>query len=248
MKLWESRPMPERERRWLTGVTGTVWAGVLAWNVSHVQEHLAQHLIHGWRMWALSFAPDILILIGVWKLRYRSADVIGWLMAHVGVAWLSWAALSTTEATASGRLFAMAPIGTVVLMTLALEFEESRPTPEPSPSPVSDRPTRTRTTRTITPRLPAPVADATPAEPPRLVADPAPWVSASLVPAQDGERPARPSRERAREILLGLDDLEAVSCGYLHRTYGGSDRWWVDQKRSLRAELAQMETEVLTST
>lgn len=221
MKLWQERPMPAGERKALTVVVVVVWVIALAMNVGHVADHLRQLRFAV----ALAVTPDFLLLIGVWKLRYRPKSPVAWLALVFGLAWLVWSALSTTEPDASHRIVALAPIGVAIVATLLLELGDGRAAPEPSPAPEAARPARVRA-----PRRPAPVVEPTAQlEPPAVeVEEPVP-----VKPA----RPERPSRERAREILLALDGVDAVSNGHLSRTYGGSDVWWGQRKGDLRAEL-----------
>lgn len=217
MKLWETRPMPPSERRWMTRVTAVAWAGVLAWNVSHVFDHLGQHRTDGWRQLALSFVPDILILIGVWKLRYSPKAIVGWLMTLVGLAWLCWAALSTSEPTISGRIIALAPIATVVLMTLALEFEQARaaePEPErseqesereseqiPSVTPSASPKTRART-RAARPERPSATPSESPNGPTILPSD-APLTEPLAVLPATPKDPIRTESIRAEAMAVG---------------------------------------------
>jgi hypothetical protein len=57
-------------------------------------------------------------------------------------------------------------------------------------------------------------------------------------------RPGRaPSRPKARAILLGLPDFEAVPGAELARRYGGSDSFWLYAKERVRVELAALTVE-----
>jgi hypothetical protein len=55
-----------------------VWLIALAMNVSHVYDHLGQAgiRIDDTRRAVLCLAPDVLLLIGVWKLRYRARSAL----------------------------------------------------------------------------------------------------------------------------------------------------------------------------
>lgn len=142
MSIWEDKPMPDVERRVLSVATALVWLFALAVNVDHVEQHLhsggASAVETEWLRWA----PDVLLLVGAWKLRYRPRSIVAWSMLVVGVAWLVWAALSMATPTATGRIVSLLPIAVALLMTLALEFKERRqvvvetpPAPEPTARP-----------------------------------------------------------------------------------------------------------------
>jgi hypothetical protein len=68
--------------------------------------------------------------------------------------------------------------------------------------------------------------------------------------APAADRPARefkpgraPGRPKARAILLGLSDFEAVPGAELARRYGGSDSFWLYAKERVRVELAALTVE-----
>jgi hypothetical protein len=139
---WPDKPMPDPERRLLTTLSAGVWLIALAMNVSHVYDHLGQKDIQvdDTRRAVLCLAPDVLLLIGVWKLRYRARSAVAWAMVGTGLAWLAWSALSTAQASPSAWMLAIAPIGVAVLTTLALEFKHAPEPPgeSPAPAPVVD--------------------------------------------------------------------------------------------------------------
>jgi hypothetical protein len=57
-------------------------------------------------------------------------------------------------------------------------------------------------------------------------------------------KPGRaPSRPKARAILLGLPDFEAVAGAELARRYGGSDSFWLYAKERVRVEIAALTVE-----
>jgi hypothetical protein len=220
--MWADKPMPDGERQLLTALSAGVWLIALAMNVSHVYDHLGQkHIgIDDTRRAVLCLAPDVLLLIGVWKLRYRARSAVAWAMVATGLGWLAWSALSTAEASLSAWVLAVAPIGVAVLTTLALEFKHAEPIPatglgisppESKPEPRSYESSATQ--------------DAPPA------------------PSRKESAKGAPSREEARAILMGLEDFEAVSNGRLSREHGCSDVWWGRQKKALRTELAELTTE-----
>lgn len=132
MSAWDDKPMPDIERRVLGGATAVVWLFALAVNVDHVERHLrsagASSVETDWLRWA----PDVLLLVGAWKLRYRPRSIVAWSMLAVGAAWLVWAALSMAASTITSRIVALLPILVALLMTLALEFKE-REVVEPEP-------------------------------------------------------------------------------------------------------------------
>lgn len=233
MKLWNERPMPPSERKALTCVVVVVWVIALAMNVGHVADHLSQM---GFSVY-LAVTPDFLLLVGVWKLRYRPKAVVAWLSLAFGLSWLVWSALSTTRAEPSHQIIALAPIGVAIVATLLLELGEGRPVTGTLPARKA-RPQRRPVSHpepTVETILPA---DAPLTEPlPLLGKTPPDGV-------QTEAKPTRPSRDRAREILLGLDDLGAVSNGQLSRSYGGSDVWWGQQKKALQGELDRLGDEL----
>jgi hypothetical protein len=141
--IWPDKPMPDGERRLLTTLSAGVWLIALAMNVSHVYDHLGQAgiRIDDTRRAVLCLAPDVLLLIGVWKLRYRARSAVAWAMVGTGLAWLAWSALSTAKPTLSAGMLAIAPIGVAVLTTLALEFKHAEePADAPAPSPSAEKP------------------------------------------------------------------------------------------------------------
>lgn len=212
--MWADKDMPDRERQILTALSAGVWLIALAMNVSHVYSHLGQTNIDidPDRRAILGLAPDVLLLIGVWKLRYRPRSVIAWSMVATGLGWLAWAALSTAKQNPSAWILAVAPIGVAVMTTLALEFRQAAaPAPQPAP-PV--RPIEKDSRTAGEPPAPAPATD---------------------------ERKQCPSREAARRILLDLDlagTLAETSNAELGRLHGGSDVWW-GKRRGEHAQALQ---------
>jgi hypothetical protein len=224
--MWADKPMPDTERRILGAATAAVWLFALAVNVNNVERHLrsggASEIETTWLRWA----PDVLLLVGAWKLRYRPRSAIAWSMLGLGVAWLVWAGLSMAAPTATGRIVSLLPILVALLMTLALEF---KPAPEPAaeaPAPVVDAPTE-----------PAPVLLPAP--------DPATDIAVQVAPAprKVAAKPKGcPTRVAARQILLDLDPVafETTSNAELGRLYGGSDNWWGQRRREVADELAKI--------
>jgi hypothetical protein len=220
--IWADKPMPDGERRALGAATAAVWLFALAVNVDHVERHLrtggASDVETTWLRWA----PDVLLLVGAWKLRYRPRSAIAWSMLGLGVAWLVWAGLSMAAPTATGRIVSLLPILVALLMTLALEFKHAEPAQETPPA-----------------APPVPVQ-----APPPVVAEVQPEPVKSPKPAEvPASAKGAPSREEARAILMALPDFEAVSNGQLSREHGCSDVWWGRQKKALRAELAELTME-----
>lgn len=227
--MWADKPMPDAERRALGAATAAVWLFALAVNVNNVERHLhsggASDVETTWLRWA----PDVLLLVGAWKLRYRPRAAVAWSMLAVGVAWLVWAGLSMAAPTATGRIVSLLPILVALLMTLALEF---KPAPEPAVAMAEDAMDLPAVTEDHQPvREPVEAAPA--------VAPPAPRKAAAKV---DAKRPA-PSREQARAILGALDSLDDKSDLELAREHGGSDTYWRLRKKDYRAALAAMTTE-----
>jgi hypothetical protein len=226
--MWADKPMPDGERQLLTALSAGVWLIALAMNVSHVYDHLGQeHIgIDDTRRAVLCLAPDVLLLIGVWKLRYRARSSVAWAMVATGLGWLAWSALSTAEGSPSAWVLAVAPIGVAVLTTLALEFKHA------------DAPAVTADTQPVRNAVDAPPSPIQPTAPDVADVQPGPKPAKRTEPAKGA-----PSREEARAILMGLEDFEAVSNGHLSREHGCSDVWWGRQKKALRAELAELTTE-----
>jgi hypothetical protein len=223
--MWADKPMPDGERRALGAATAAVWLFALAVNVDHVERHLRTGGASPVEVTWLRWAPDVLLLVGAWKLRYRPRSVIAWSMLGLGVAWLAWAGLSMAAQTATGRIVSLLPILVALLMTLALEFKHAE---EPAPA----------TGLGISPPESKP-------EPRSYESPAAQDASPASMPAPSRKESAKgaPSREEARAILMALEDFEAVSNGHLSREHGCSDVWWGRQKKALRAELAELTTE-----
>lgn len=220
--MWTEKPMPDMERRVLGGATVAVWLFALAVNVDHVEQHLhsggASAVETTWLRWA----PDVLLLVGAWKLRYRPRSVVAWAMLLVGVAWLVWAALSMATATATGRIVSLLPILVALLMTLALEFKE-RAAPveaveEPTPTPAPRRPRPRTDPRTASVPAPSEPVGAVPAlggpEVPAEILPPEKPVHARTATDEDLDRIVRPlalagrGRDAARVALAA----EGLSC------------------------------------
>jgi hypothetical protein len=231
--IWPDRPMPDAERRLLTTLSAGVWLIALAMNVSHVYDHLGQAgiRIDDTRRAVLCLAPDVLLLIGVWKLRYRARSAVAWAMVGTGLAWLAWSALSTAHGTLSAGLLAVAPIGVAVLTTLALEFKHvEEPEPAPTPSGTgSNLGVEPAAATELEPSMPTFKPEAVLVEPPRQAAP-----KASVKGC--------PTREAARQILLDLDPVafETTSNAELGRLHGGSDNWWGQRRREVADELAKI--------
>jgi hypothetical protein len=231
--MWADKPMPDAERRALGAATAAVWLFALAVNVNNVERHLhsggASEIETTWLRWA----PDVLLLVGAWKLRYRPRAAIAWSMLGLGVAWLVWAGLSMSAPTATGRIVSLLPILVALLMTLALEF---KPATEPTVLLAED----------VAEDVPPVTEDHQPVNEPVEAAPPvAPPVLRKAVPKVDAKRPA-PSREQARTILGDLDSLDDKSDAELAREYGGSDTYWRLRKKDYRAALANLGAEAGT--
>jgi hypothetical protein len=224
--MWADKPMPDAERRALGAATAAVWLFALAVNVNNVERHLhsggASDVETTWLRWA----PDVLLLVGAWKLRYRPRAAVAWSMLAVGVAWLVWAGLSMSAPTATGRIVSLLPILVALLMTLALEF---KPAPAPAIALTEDVPPVTEDHQPVS----EPVEAAPAVAPPAL---------RKAAPKGDAKRPA-PSREQAHAILGDLDSLDDKSDAELAREHGGSDTYWRLRKRDYRAALDAMTTE-----
>jgi hypothetical protein len=231
--IWPDKPMPDAERRLLTTLSAGVWLIALAMNVSHVYDHLGQAgiRIDDTRRAVLCLAPDVLLLIGVWKLRYRARSTVAWAMVGTGLAWLSWSALSTAQASPSAWMLAIAPIAVAVLTTLALEFKHAAEPVGEVPALTVDAPTEPA------PLLPPPPVAATDVAP--ATAPPAP----RKTPKDPAKAKSCPTREQARAVLMAMPDFEAVSNAELARLHGGTDTFWRGRKVDLRAELAELTTE-----
>jgi hypothetical protein len=76
-----------------------------------------------------------------------------------------------------------------------------------------------------------------------LRAAPAPMPVPADRPARQPKQGRAPSRPKARAILLGLPDFEAVPGAELARRYGGSDSFWLYAKERVRVELAALTVE-----
>jgi hypothetical protein len=63
------------------------------------------------------------------------------------------------------------------------------------------------------------------------------------LPQSQAGRAGLPGRPKARAILLGLPDFEAVPGAELARRYGGSDSFWLYAKERVRVELAALTVE-----
>jgi hypothetical protein len=249
--------MPDIERRGLAVLIAGIWAFALVVNVNHVEKHL----IHGgasatettWLRWA----PDVLLLVGAWKLRYRPRSIVAWTMLASGLAWLVWAALSMAGNTPTAKVISLLSIGVALLLTLALELK-SRERPAPEPDPEIER-LRARAAeleaelaaaraprRPVKPRPPAPVSGPDSASAPvSPSASREPQEGAQDAAGDPEKRPA-PSREQAEAILQALPDFELVSDKELARLHGGSDRFWAGAKKRLREKLAELTTEAQT--
>jgi hypothetical protein len=229
--MWADKPMPDGERKLLTALSGGVWLIALAMNVSHVYDHLGQSgvRIDDTRRSVLCLAPDVLLLVGVWKLRYRPRSAVAWAMVSTGLAWLAWSSLSTAQGTVSAWVLALAPIGVAVLTTLALEFQRQ---PAEAPTPSVDVPTE------LAPLLPPLPTAAT-----AVASGPAPPAPRKAAPKGPATAKPAPSRDQARDILLALDSLDATTNADLARHHGGTPEFWGQRKKALRGELAEFDRE-----
>lgn len=72
---------------------------------------------------------------------------------------------------------------------------------------------------------------------------PPPAVPTDAPPTRQPKQGRAPSRPKARAILLGLPDFEAVPGAELARRYGGSDSFWLYAKERVRVELAALTVE-----
>lgn len=235
--LWADKAMPDGERRLLTTLSAGVWLIALAMNVSHVYDHLGQSdiAIDPARRAVLCWAPDVLLLVGVWKLRYRPRSVVAWAMVAAGLGWLAWSALSTAHGTLSAGLLAVAPIGVAVLTTLALEFKHAAEPALEASVPVTDAATEPA------PTLPLPLEEATEA-----AATPEPPAPRKPTAKEPVKVKGCPTRQAARQILLDLDlagKLAGTTNAELARTHGGSDVWWGKRRAEYLAELAKFNAE-----
>jgi hypothetical protein len=235
--IWPDKPMPDAERRLLTTLSAGVWLIALAMNVSHVYDHLGQAgiRIDDTRRAVLCLAPDVLLLIGVWKLRYRARSAVAWAMVGTGLAWLSWSALSTAQASPSAWMLAIAPIAVAVLTTLALEFKHAAEPVVEVPALTVDAPTEPA------PLLPPPPVAAT-----DVASIPEPLAPRKATAKEPVKAKACPTRQAARQTLLDLDlagTLAGTTNAELMRTHGGSDVWWGKRRAEYLAELANLGAE-----
>jgi hypothetical protein len=228
--MWADKPMPDAERRTLGAATAAVWLFALAVNVDHVERHLrtggASDVETTWLRWA----PDVLLLVGAWKLRYRPRSAIAWSMLSLGVAWLVWAGLSMATATATGRVVSLLPILVALLMTLALEFKHA------------DAPAVTTDAQPVSNPVDAPPVPVQPPAPDASDVQSEPVKHAKRAESTGGKRPA-PSREQARVVLGALDSLDDKTNADLAREHGGTPEYWGQRKKDYRAGLAQLGAE-----
>lgn len=218
-----SAAMPDNERRWLTILTKMLWAAALLLNIGHVQSHLSQAGVRGVHAWLLCWAPDILLLVGVWRLRYQPKHGVAWSMVILGMSWLVWAAISTVGHSPTARILSLTPIVVAVLVTLAQDFSKE---PEPVPVPL-----------VVKPKKAAPKPKQEPVE----ASVPAP---VKVEPVTDAtEKKVAPSRDACYQILDGYDNFLSISTAQLARTHGGSDRFWSARKKEYESKIAELTTE-----